>query len=53
VLDKAGIPHRLPSDEHDPGLLLGATADGALADAFLGALARHRQFDRETDPPRV
>jgi hypothetical protein len=43
----------MPTDEHDPGLLLSAAAEGALAHAFLDALARHRQFERETDPPRV
>ena len=53
LLDKAGIPHRLPTDEHDPGLLLGGDEEGTLADAFLSLLALHRQFDRESDPPRV
>ena len=53
LLDKAGIPQRLPSDEHDPGLLLGSTVDSALTRAFLILLALHRHFDRETDPPRV
>ena len=49
LLDKAGIPQRLPSDEHDPGLLLGSTADSALTGAFLdcaGAAPAVRPRDR-------
>ena len=37
----------------DPGLI-GATGDpAAAASAFLAALAKHRHFERETDPPAV
>jgi catalase len=38
----------------DPGLLVfdGNAADEALS-AFVSALTRHRNFERETDPPRV
>ena len=50
---RPAFPQRLPSDEHDPGLLFGSSADTALTGAFLNLLALHRQFDRETDPPRV
>jgi catalase len=54
LLEKAGIPPTLDSGEPDPGLLRPGKADlnGVLA-AFVAALARHRQFERETDPPRV
>jgi catalase len=50
LLDKAGIPTTLPGGDPDPGLVLGAR--GAVS-AFLKAMAAHRHFDRETDPPRV
>ena len=50
LLDRAAIPTALPSGDPDPGLILGTR--GAVS-AFLKALAVHRHFDRETDPPRV
>jgi catalase len=56
VLDKAGIPADLPDGSADPGLIVGAKGGkGAtgLADAVVAAIARHRHFERETDPPRV
>jgi catalase len=48
LLTKAMIPAALPDGSADPGLLV----DGAL-DAFKQALAGHRAFARETDPPMV
>ena len=54
LLKKAGIPDTLPSGSPDPGLVFGAVKQrDAAADAFVKALARHRSFDRETDPPVV
>jgi catalase len=53
-LEHAKIPAELPSGTADPGLLRFAAADvEAALKAFVGALAKHRQFERETDPPRV
>ncbi|MGF6275022.1 catalase [Massilia sp. UYP11] len=54
LLAKAMIPQKLPDGSADPGLVLGdpANADAAL-DAFKTALAGHRVFARETDPPSV
>ena len=54
LLDRAQIPHALPSGKPDSGLLLFAADvfDAALA-AFVAALSKHRQFERETDPPIV
>jgi catalase len=54
LLAKANIPAKLPSGEEDPGLLLveDDRADKAVT-AFAQALAQHRHFARETDPPRV
>jgi catalase len=59
LLDAAGVPSTLADGSPDPGLVLataGAKAPGAVARLiarFVAALARHRAFERETDPPRV
>lgn len=54
LLGKANIPVKLPSGDDDPGLLLvDEDADGSALTAFAQALAQHRHFARETDPPRV
>jgi catalase len=53
LLEKAGIPRTLPTGAPDPGLVLDSADATAAADTFLELLAKHRQFDRETDPPRV
>jgi catalase len=54
LLDKAGIPYTLPSGKPDPGLVVGRPGKSeAAGDAFMTALARHRHFERETDPPLV
>lgn len=54
LLELTGIPTVLPSGEPDPGIVLadGGRLDTALA-AFVDAVAKHRHFDRETDPPVV
>lgn len=54
LLDKAGVPAKLPSGDEDPGLLLArdASAEKVLP-AFAKAIAKHRHHERETDPPRV
>jgi catalase len=54
LLDKASIPATLPDQSDDSGLI--AAESGAMAqglEAFKTALAGHRSFERETDPPRV
>ncbi|TBR09863.1 MAG: catalase [Lysobacter sp.] len=54
LVEAAGLPATLPDGEPDPGLLLldGASAKKALA-VFVAAVAQHRHWARETDPPRV
>ncbi len=54
LLAEAGIPDELPSGGADPGLVMhdGADADAALQ-AFVAAVAKHRHFERQTDPPQV
>ncbi len=57
VLAKAGIDTQLPDGAPDPGIVLGAPMDAQGADVdvdgFIAAIARHRHYERETDPPRV
>ena len=54
LIEKAGIPMQLPSGDADAGVLhfTGGKADATLR-AFSDAIAMHRHFARETDPPRV
>ena len=54
LVENAGVPARLESGEPDPGLLLleDGEVDEAIAQ-FIGALAKHRHFEREIDPPAV
>lgn len=52
LLEAAGIPAALPDGGKDPGVLVSDDADAALT-AFVAALAKHRHFERQTDPPRV
>ena len=54
LIAKAGIPLKLPSGKPDSGLVVAASDEGKKTfDAFRGAIAAHRHFARETDPPRV
>jgi catalase len=56
LLEAAGIPRTLESGGSDPGLLVfesGSHETETAIPAFVEALARHRHFERETDPPRV
>lgn len=54
LLDKAMIPAALPDGSSDPALIKADPANGdAALDAFKAALASHRVFARETDPPSV
>ncbi|WP_395402096.1 catalase [Pseudoduganella sp. UC29_106] len=54
LLAAAGIPATLPDGSHDRGVIGTEAADlsGALA-AFREALAMHRIWERESDPPKV
>nr|WP_314542869.1 catalase [uncultured Massilia sp.] len=54
LLSAAGIPPTLPDGAPDPGVIVAEDGglEAALA-AFTAALARHRVYARETDPPRV
>jgi len=52
LLEEAGVPLALPGGQPDPGLILEDDA-AAGAEALIAGLARHRHFERETDPPSV
>jgi catalase len=61
LLEKAGIS-AVPGDTAkgkkggpaDPGLIVQAAGDtGVALDRFMQAMARHRHFERETDPPAL
>jgi len=51
LIERAMLPATLPDGSDDAGLLVARS--GNAADAFIAALARHRHFERETDPPAV
>ena len=51
LLERAGIPRTLPAGAGDPGVIFGDGED--IADAFVAAVAKHRHFERETDPLRA
>jgi catalase len=53
LLGEAGIPATLSSGDTDPGLLQFASNDERAVRAFVEALARHRHWQRESDPPTV
>jgi catalase len=54
LLTLAGVTATLASGQADPGLLVGRAGKAAsMAGAFLTALAKHRHFERETEPPVV
>ncbi len=56
LLDAARIPPALPDGSVDPGLVTAGAHGGnpdALIESFIAALAKHRHYEREMDPPMV
>jgi catalase len=55
LLDAAGLPRALPNGEPDPGVVRadGGGDRGTALQAFIEAVARHKHYARETDPPLV
>ncbi|NYE59878.1 catalase [Duganella sp. 1224] len=54
LLKAAKIPRKLPHGVQDPGVIVVESSDAAEGlQGFIGVLARHRVYARETDPPRV
>jgi len=53
LVENAGVPARLESGEPDPGLLLLDEDATAALPKFIEAIAKHRHFEREIDPPGV
>ena len=52
VIDAAVLPSALPDGGEDPGLVTGDAGEAAVT-RFIAALAAHRVYARETDPPLV
>jgi hypothetical protein len=52
LLTTCGIETALPTGQPDPGVITTSDASTA-SDGFIAAIAKHRHFERETDPPRV
>jgi catalase len=54
LIEQADIPLALPGGSADPGLLLanGSDTEAGLS-RFIDALALHRHWQRETDPPLI
>jgi len=50
LLASAGVSATLPSGEPDPGVIVEASPEAAVR-KFVKALARHRHYEREVDPP--
>ena len=53
VIEKAGLPTALPDGGEDPGLVVARDGTGSAVASFVAALAKHRTYARETDPPIV
>ncbi|MEO7055662.1 MAG: catalase [Caldimonas sp.] len=54
VVTEARLPGALPDGSVDPGLVMTDSGGTAAAVAsFIAALAKHRVYERETDPPLV
>ena len=52
-LGDLGLPARLPDGDEDPGLVIASALEDEALDDFVSAVARHRHFERETDPTMV
>jgi catalase len=52
LLDACGIDATFEGGESDSGLIIASNASDGTED-FVAAIAKHRHFARETDPPRV
>jgi catalase len=52
LLEAAGISLALPDGTRDPGLLVASDA-GPDGDEFIAAIAAHRHFARESEPPLI
>ena len=53
LLSQAGVPTALASGEADPGLIVGDAASPEVTARFIKAIAMHRHFGREAEPPAV
>jgi catalase len=52
LLRDCGVDAAWPDGQPDPGIIIASDASAGTPD-FVAAIATHRHFDRETDPPPV
>ncbi len=52
LLEAAQLPSSLPNGKPDPGLLVANSPEQFMRQ-FIEAIAKHRHWERQTDPPRV
>ena len=54
ILERCGISATLPSGEADPGVIIAETqVTKQVVARFISAVAKHRHFERDSDPPRI
>jgi len=53
LLTACGIDATPPNGQPDRGLIVTSDAGSESVAGFIEAIAKHRHFGRETDPPRV
>ena len=55
AMQECRLPTELPDGGADPGIVIGgaSASEGKEIQAFIAALAKHRIYERETDPPRI
>jgi catalase len=53
LLEACGIDENLPDGQPDPGLVIARQSGDRTTSTFTAAVARHRHYERESDPPRV
>ncbi len=53
LIENAGVKTTLPSGEPDPGVLSFPEHSANVLPLFIQAVAAHRHFERETDPPCI
>ena len=52
LLEAAQLPPSLPNGKPDPGLLVADSPEQGVHQ-FIEAIAKHRHWERQTDPPRI
>jgi catalase len=53
LLGACNIDENLPDGQRDPGLVIARESGDETTTTFASAVARHRHYERESDPPHV